>query len=147
MRTQKTGVTKLILLLFLLGGAAFILSPLMVVLWTSFISPDVNIGAGIAAGSLTLANYYEAWQRGAFGLAFINSILVALAVTAFQIVTSALAGYALARLSFQGRQAILLLIIATLVIPFQLLVIPIFFGSQVGTPDRYLLGFDFTYCG
>ncbi|MGB5633721.1 MAG: carbohydrate ABC transporter permease, partial [Waterburya sp.] len=43
-----------------------------------------------------------------------------------QIITSALAGYAIARLEFKGKQAILLLILATLVIPFQLLVIPIF---------------------
>ena len=59
-------------------------------------------------------------------LAFANSTIVALSVTALQILTSALAGYALARMKFRGREAILLLIIATLVIPFQLLVIPIF---------------------
>jgi multiple sugar transport system permease protein len=80
----------------------------------------------MAGQSLTLASYQEVWHRGKFLLAFANSTLVALAVTAFQIVTSALAGYALARLEFRGRQAILFLILATLVIPFQLLVIPIF---------------------
>jgi hypothetical protein len=43
-----------------------------------------------------------------FSLAFVNSTLVAIAVTAFQIFTSALVGYAFARLKFRGRQALLL---------------------------------------
>ena len=58
-----------------------------------------------------------------FLLAFANSTLVALAVTGIQIVTSALAGYALARLKFRGRQALLLVVLATLVIPFAVLII------------------------
>lgn len=110
----------------LLIGAGLVLTPLLVVGWAS-ISPS-----GTSASSVnlslhpTFANYQAAWQRGNFLLAFGNSTIVALAVTACQICTSVLGGYALARLKFRGRQALLLLILATLVIPFQLLVIPIF---------------------
>ncbi|MDF0552642.1 carbohydrate ABC transporter permease [Kamptonema sp. UHCC 0994] len=110
----------------LLFGAAVVLIPLAVVIVTS-LSP-----ASIKATGLTLANYLEAWRRGNFLLAFANSTLVALAVTGFQVVTSALAGYALARLQFRGRQALLLVVLATLVIPFQLLVIPIFLVLKCG---------------
>ncbi|MGF1481666.1 MAG: carbohydrate ABC transporter permease [Cyanophyceae cyanobacterium] len=120
---------KIVSLLLLLLGAVLILSPLGVVLWTS-ITP-----AGLALGEnspVTWKNYQEAWQRGDFLLAFANSTLVALAVTAFQIVTSTLAGYALARLTFRGRSAVLLIILATLVIPFQILVIPIFLVLKWG---------------
>jgi multiple sugar transport system permease protein len=53
-------------------------------------------------------------------------------VTGFQIITSALAGYALARLNFRGRPAILLIVLATLVIPFQILVVPIFLVLKWG---------------
>ena len=115
-----------LLLLFL--GALIILIPLLVPLYFSF----TNL-----AGGFTWANYQEAWSRGKFLLAFGNSTFIALAVTALQIVTSALAGYALARLQFPGRKFLLLLIIATLVIPFQLLVIPIFlvlkWGGMINT--------------
>ncbi|WP_416666247.1 carbohydrate ABC transporter permease [Egbenema bharatensis] len=114
----------------LLVGAIFVLLPLGVVLLTSFSTPELNPES--AAGGFTLENYQEAWQRGQFLLAFANTAFVALAVTAFQIVTSALAGYALARLRFQGRQTILLIILATLVIPFQILVIPIFLVLKWG---------------
>jgi multiple sugar transport system permease protein len=109
-----------IITLFLIIGAGVVLLPLGVVLWMSLSSPNVEVTG------LTFQNYGEAWARGNFLLAFANSTLVALAVTAFQVITSALAGYALARLKFRGRQALLLIVLATLVIPFQLLVIPIF---------------------
>jgi multiple sugar transport system permease protein len=109
--------TKLLTLVILILGAIIVLSPLVIVIQSSFTS---------ANNSFTLANYQEAWQRGNFLAAFANSTLVALGVTALQIITSALCGYALARLDFRGKQALLLLILATLVIPFQLLVIPIF---------------------
>ena len=117
-RSPYTNFSKidLLILIALILGAIAILYPLLVVLQASF----------TADGHFSLANYQEAWQQGSFLLAFANSTIVALSVTAFQIVTSALAGYALARLEFRGKQTILLLILATLVIPFQLLVIPIF---------------------
>jgi multiple sugar transport system permease protein len=102
-----------------------------VVFLTSFAPAGGTPGVGVQ-NNWTLANYQEAWERGKFLLAFANSTLVAIAVTAFQIITSALAGYALARLKFWGRQAILLVVLATLVIPFQLLVIPIFLVLKWG---------------
>jgi multiple sugar transport system permease protein len=112
--------------LLLLIGAGLILAPLVVVAITSF-TPTGTAATGFELPhQLTVANYRAAWQQGSFLLAFANSTFVALAVTAAQIFTSALAGYALARLRFRGRQALLLVVLATLVIPFQLLVIPIF---------------------
>ncbi|MDZ8054028.1 MAG: carbohydrate ABC transporter permease [Aulosira sp. ZfuVER01] len=115
----------------LLIGVLIVLLPLFVVFLTSF-APGGATPEVLPKNNWTLANYQDAWQRGKFLLAFANSTLVAIAVTAFQIVTSALAGYALARLKFRGRQALLLIVLATLVIPFQLLVIPIFLVLKWG---------------
>jgi multiple sugar transport system permease protein len=128
--------SKLLTTALLIIVAIIILLPLGVMLLTSF-APTKTTGTAISLDSITVVNYQEAWQRGNFLLAFTNSTIVALGVTTLQILTSALAGYALARLSFRGREAILLLVIATLVIPFQLLVIPIFivlkWGSLINT--------------
>ncbi len=112
---------NLFILLLLIAGATIVLLPLAIVLLTSFSSDLLP-----SSHSFTWKNYQEAWTRGKFFLAFANSTGVALAVTALQIITSALAGYALARFKFWGKQGVLLLILTTLVIPFQLLVIPIF---------------------
>lgn len=116
-------------LFLLVLGASVVLLPLGIVFLTSF-TPSNTLGT--AQTGWTLVNYQDAWQRGEFLLAFANSTLVALAVTGLQIITSALAGYALARLKFRGRQALLLIVLATLVIPFQLLVIPIFLVLKWG---------------
>ncbi|AFZ03275.1 carbohydrate ABC transporter permease [Calothrix sp. PCC 6303] len=126
--SQNSNLYVLGILLFLM---VMIMLPLVVVLFTSLTLPGT--ASNFTSKSVwTLSNYHDAWERGKFLLAFGNSTLVALAVTALQIVTSALAGYALARLKFRGRQALLLIVLATLVIPFQLLVIPIFLVLKWG---------------
>jgi len=130
MEDSITGFWKLIGLVMLLLGAGVVLLPLGVVFLTSFAPPGAT--TELLPKTWSLVNYQDAWGRGKFLLAFANSTLVALAVTGFQIVTSALAGYALARLRFRGQQALLLIVLATLVIPFQLLVIPIFLVLKWG---------------
>jgi multiple sugar transport system permease protein len=124
-------VNENITLVLLLAGALIILLPLLVVFLTSFAPPGATPNFFSLKG-LSFTNYAEAWERGKFLLAFANSTFIALAVTAFQIITSALAGYALARLQFRGKQILLLVVLATLVIPFQLLVIPIFLVLKWG---------------
>jgi multiple sugar transport system permease protein len=111
--------------------ALIVLLPLIIVFITSFATSGSAPGNAFKQ-SWSFIYYGDAWQRGKFLLAFWNSTLVALSVTAFQIITSALAGYALARLKFRGKQALLLIVLATLVIPFQLLVIPIFLVLKTG---------------
>lgn len=113
------------LLLFI--GAWLMLLPLIVIVFAAF-SPTGTIIKPFSPQTWhwTGANLQTAWQRGSFLLAFANSTLVAVGVTALQILTSTLAGYALARLKFWGQQTLTAVILATLVIPFQILVIPIF---------------------
>lgn len=89
-------------LVLLLLGAFIVLLPLIIVFLTSFAPTGTTPGV-MEQNNWTLANYRKAWERGKFLLAFANSTLVVIAVTAFQIMTSALAGYALARLKFRGR--------------------------------------------
>lgn len=115
----------------LLGGALLVLLPLLMVVLISFWPPG-PISRFQWPQHWSWASYHQAWMRGDFLLAFLNSTFVALAVTFLQAVTSTLAGYALARLRFRGREAILLIVLATLVIPFQILVIPIFLVLKWG---------------
>ncbi|KAM3112626.1 carbohydrate ABC transporter permease [Phormidesmis sp. 146-33] len=112
------------------------LSLFLLVLGAILVLLPLSVMAGMSltktGGGWTFDHYREAWERGGFLLTFANSTFVALAVTAIQMITSALAGYALARLQFRGKQALLLVILTTLVIPFQILVIPIFLVLKWG---------------
>ena len=57
---------------------------------------------------------------------FLNSMKITLAVTIGQLVTCSLAGYAFARLRFPGREFLFLLLLASLMVPGQVTIIPIF---------------------
>ncbi len=142
-KNHLSRIWQLLIVVLLLTGAVLVLLPLIVVFLTSLAPAGATTGGNILADAPTFDNYQEAWRRGNFLLAFANSAFVALAVTGFQLITSALAGYALARLKFRGRQSILLIVLATLVIPFQILVVPIFlvlkWGHLVNTYGALIL--------
>ena len=74
----------------------------------------------------TLANFRNALESGSFGLYYVNTIIVVMGVLAVQCVTVSLAGYAFARLRFRGSTVLFLLILFTLVIPFEITMIPTF---------------------
>jgi multiple sugar transport system permease protein len=113
-------------------GAGIVLLPIAIVILTSLTTAETVSTGWHWPTVFTFDNYQAAWAQGKFLLAFANSAGVAIAVTALQTITAALAGYALARLKFAGQQAVLLFLIATLVIPFQLLVIPVFLVLKWG---------------
>lgn len=88
----------------------------------------------------TLSNYINIWSRIPFGNFFLNTIIFAGSVTLISLFFDSLTAYALARLSFPGRDLLFLLILATLMIPFQITMIPLFITI-------YKLGWLNTFAG
>jgi multiple sugar transport system permease protein len=75
---------------------------------------------------VTLESYRQIWRVVEFGRYFLNSVLVALAVTAGLVATSACSAYAFARLRFPGREQLFFAYLATLMIPGAVTMIPTF---------------------
>jgi multiple sugar transport system permease protein len=75
---------------------------------------------------LRFANYADAFNSAPFGRFFINSAVVAVLTVLFNLVLCSLAGYAFARFRFLGRAALFAVIMATLMVPFQVTMIPQF---------------------
>lgn len=71
-------------------------------------------------------NYPETFAAAPFGRYFFNTLFVSAAVTASVLLTAMLAGYAFARLRFPGRDFLFLLVLATMMIPFEVALIPNF---------------------
>lgn len=71
-------------------------------------------------------NYLQAWKTVPFASFFLNSLLVAAAVTAAQLITSTFAAYAFSRLNFRGRDALFIAYLATMMVPAQVTMIPLF---------------------
>ncbi len=76
--------------------------------------------------TLHFANYPEALNSAPFGRFFLNSAVVAVLTVLSNLVLCSLAGYAFARLRFLGRGALFAVIMATLMVPFQVTMIPQF---------------------
>ncbi len=76
--------------------------------------------------TLSLANYPHAWSSAPFGRFFINSAVVAVVTVISNLVLCSLAGYAFARFRFLGRGALFAVLMATLMVPFQVTMIPQF---------------------
>jgi multiple sugar transport system permease protein len=74
----------------------------------------------------TFANYRAIWHELPFAQLFINSIVFAGGVTVISLLLDSMAAYALARLEFRGRTVAFYLVIATLMVPFQITLIPLF---------------------
>ena len=72
------------------------------------------------------SNYADAWNALPFGRFFGNSLIVSLASTVGVLITCSLAGYSFARLHYRGRDQIFLIYLATIMIPFPVLMVPLF---------------------
>jgi multiple sugar transport system permease protein len=75
---------------------------------------------------LDFTNYTQVFERVPFGRQILNSALITTGIVLGQIFTAALAGYAFARLQFPGRNTLFWVILATMMIPIQATVIPVF---------------------
>ena len=75
---------------------------------------------------IRLANYPDALNSAPFGRFFANSAIVAVVTVLSNLVLCSLAGYAFARFRFLGRTALFAVIMATLMVPFQVTMIPQF---------------------
>lgn len=112
-------------------------------LWT--LSTSLTSGAGLSAtpslipAEPSLEAYRTLFTSTPFARVILNSVGLAIAVTAIQVTTSATAAYAFARFSFPGRRIIFALYLATMMIPMQVLLVPLFEQMRdYGLIDSYL---------
>ncbi|PSL00033.1 carbohydrate ABC transporter membrane protein 2 (CUT1 family) [Murinocardiopsis flavida] len=80
----------------------------------------------IPENGFTLEQYIGLFEVGKVQLWMTNSLIIAVAVTAITVAVSALAAYAFSRMVFRGRKALFALTIAAIMVPPQLLIIPLF---------------------
>lgn len=97
------------------------LGPVVWTFWTAM-TPQV-VGE---ARSFGLAAFRDVFQQVDFVLLFVNSVLVTALIAVGQMFTAALAGYAFARLEFRGRNVLFGLVLATMMVPLQVTIVPIF---------------------
>jgi raffinose/stachyose/melibiose transport system permease protein len=127
-------VTLIVLALAWVAPAVFIVA-------TSLKStPDVmNTGAFTPPTEVFLQNYPSAWQRGRFNVTFLNSVIITLVKVPLGLALSAMAAYALSRVELRGKKALLALLIFGTMIPFQVMLAPLFtLVNSMGLLNTYI---------
>lgn len=119
-------VRSLLLHAVLILGSLVVLMPFLIMLLGSLLPKTAILQRSFAVADLTLRNYVATFEAVPFGRFYLNSLIVATGTTLIQILTASLAAFAFARLRFFGRDALFLIYLATLMIPFQVTMIPNF---------------------
>lgn len=142
-RLRQAAWVRLIATYAVLSAIALaMLLPLLWLVSTAFKSPAENIFAfppQFIPAAPTLHNFITVWQQNPFGQYFVNSIIVAVLTVTLNLLFCSLAAYPLARLRFRGRRFLFALIVATILIPFQIVMIPLYvLAVQLGLRNSYL---------
>ncbi|MEZ4674196.1 MAG: carbohydrate ABC transporter permease [Caldilineaceae bacterium] len=134
--TNQTGHhrPRWLLQLMLLVVGFFMVLPFLVMALGSVMTKADILRRTVAWDRLTIENYFETFRAIPFGRYYLNSLIVATTTTTLQILTASLAAFAFGRLRFWGREPLFLLYLGTLMIPFQVTMIPNF----ILTSARYL---------
>lgn len=108
--------------------AAISLAPLLWMLAVSFMATGEasHFPPPLLPAAPTLEQYRELFARGGMGRYFFNSLVVAGAITLGSLLINTLAGYAFAKLRFAGREALFRGMLAALVVPAQVAMLPLF---------------------
>lgn len=143
----KPGLTKpwiksLLTYGLLVAIAGIMLLPLLWLVSTALKSSSEDLFAfppQLIPQQPTFENFAAVWRAHPFGRYLLNSTLVATVTVAVNVLFCALAAYPLARLSFAGRDLIFSAIVATIMIPFQIVMIPLYVLTvQLGLQNTYL---------
>lgn len=110
------------------AGAVIMMAPLVwMVLASSKTLPEIlKVPPTLLPEAIRLDNYRTVLADTQFVRYFLNSVLVASITIVSVLITSSMAGYAFAKFEFPGRNVIFALVLATLMIPFQVRVIPLY---------------------
>ena len=120
--------------------AALSLGPLLWMLSVSFMQPGEasHFPPSLWPSAPGLHNYRELFERAGMGRYLANSAFIASTVTVVSVLLNTLAGYAFAKLQFRGREAIFRMLLAALVIPGQVAMMPLFLLlKQMGLINTY----------
>lgn len=117
------------------------LVPVLIALITSLRTNSEIVAQGIWSlpRSLSLDSFVEAWNRGGLSHYLPNSFIITIPSLIITLSLSSLAGFALARYKFPGERLLLYVFVAGMMLPFQILLLPVFrLSDWLGIYDTYL---------
>ncbi|MFI5697184.1 carbohydrate ABC transporter permease [Kribbella sp. NPDC051586] len=148
-RKVRSGVSHILLIIV----AIAFLGPLVYAVSTSLKPADevFTPTPHLFGSEIRWKNYADAFTFAPFDRYFLNSLLVAVAGTLVVVAASSMSAYAFARLKFRGREQLFVLFLGTLMVPQEVLIVPMYWLMQsLGWVDSYwalILPWAFTAFG
>ena len=117
------------------------LTSLMPFVWMFFASfksyTELTAGGSLWPINWTVDNYVAITQRVGFPRAFLNTTMVAILVTLATLITSSMAGYVFAKYRFWGKDQIFTVILSTMMVPFAVILVPLYVTvADMGLSDK-----------
>ncbi|MFC3745577.1 carbohydrate ABC transporter permease [Paenibacillus sp. GCM10012306] len=135
----RFNLSKLIAFLLLLCGAAIVLIPLLWTISTSLKTPAEVFGTAFWPSSWKWSNYADAVTAIPFFKFLGNTLIILIPVMIGTVFTSAISAYGFARFNFRGKRTLFLILLATMMLPSQVTLIPTFLlFKQVGLTNSFL---------
>lgn len=142
MKVSPIGLKVVLTYSILITIAIAMLIPLLWLTSTALKNPTENIfqfPPQLFPQRPTLENFVRVWQSQPFGQYFLNSLFVSGLTVTLNVFFCSLAAYPLARLNFVGKDWIFTAVISTIMIPFQIVMIPLYILTvQLGLKNSYL---------
>lgn len=128
LKNKNNKIKRVFLYAFLISSSVMMCLPFLWMI-SSSLKPEIDVfGFPIRwiPEVFRWQNYVEVWTRVPFARYYLNSIIVAGSITLLQIVTCSMAAYAFAKIEFPGRDKIFMGYLCTMMVPFQVIMIPQF---------------------
>ncbi len=128
MSILRHSISRGMIYLILMAGSVGMLLPLVWMTSSAFkpLHEVMRIPPTWIPEEPTLDNFRAVFAQFPFGRYFLNSLITSSLITLSVVITSAMAGYALARFHFPGRDFLFVLILSSLMVPFQTRMIPLY---------------------
>lgn len=137
MRRSLTG--KIVHYLILSLGALSFLYPFIWMISATLKPENEIVNLSLWSADFSLNSYRAVFEKIPIFRAFLNSLLVSSSITASVLVLSSMVGYAMAHLTFKGKNFIFYVMLFTMMIPFQITLIPTYILIvKLGWADSYL---------
>lgn len=125
----------------------------LVFMFVSSLKPDAQIlqdldspMAFVPSGDISLDNYFGVFDRVPVAQFLTNSVIVTALTVGLGLIVNSMAGFALSRLRWKGRAVVLALVVATLIVPFETIAVPmVYWVNQLPTLvwEGGMLRYDF----
>lgn len=140
-RSLSSRIGRWLTLGLLIAAALVMLAPLIWAFSTSLRTPaqSFTLPPQWLPTDFAWQNYLAVFEVSRFGRYLVNNIVVSLTIVLGQVATASLAGYAFAKLDFPGRGVLFALVLATIMVPLQVTIVPVFILiTEIGWADRLI---------